>query len=198
MDRTNDYVGDYTVYMHINKVNNKKYIGVTKKSVKERWKNGKGYSVYSPFGREVFEMGWESFDHVILNTGISKNLALTLEDFYIKYFKTENSDFGYNININGKFFKETYEELLKTNDANRHGINIDKDAFKKFAARKGVVCVKSVWNEFLRMENKPTAIQGKEIGKILTSLDYMYKSKKTKRIYGYGSCKVWVYIDNVV
>lgn len=34
----------YTVYIHINKQNKKKYIGITSMSVKERWKNGYGYS----------------------------------------------------------------------------------------------------------------------------------------------------------
>ena len=35
---------NYKVYAHVNRINNKKYFGITKNRVKERWeKNGSGY-----------------------------------------------------------------------------------------------------------------------------------------------------------
>lgn len=34
---------NYKVYQHINKVNGKRYIGYTKLSPCNRWKNGNGY-----------------------------------------------------------------------------------------------------------------------------------------------------------
>ena len=34
---------NYKVYVHINKVNGKRYYGVTCQKVNRRWKNGKGY-----------------------------------------------------------------------------------------------------------------------------------------------------------
>lgn len=33
----------YTVYMHVNKINGKKYFGQTKLKVEYRWRHGKGY-----------------------------------------------------------------------------------------------------------------------------------------------------------
>lgn len=34
---------NYTVYMHVNKMDRKRYVGITKQEVKRRWLNGKGY-----------------------------------------------------------------------------------------------------------------------------------------------------------
>ena len=33
----------YTIYKHINKINNKIYIGVTKQKPEQRWAHGEGY-----------------------------------------------------------------------------------------------------------------------------------------------------------
>ena len=39
----------YCVYMHTNKLNNKKYIGITCRSVEVRWNSGKGYKLNRHF-----------------------------------------------------------------------------------------------------------------------------------------------------
>lgn len=33
----------WTVYVHINKVNGKRYVGITSLDVNDRWRNGDGY-----------------------------------------------------------------------------------------------------------------------------------------------------------
>lgn len=39
----------WTVYAHINKTNNKIYVGITSQIPEKRWLNGKGYSYNSYF-----------------------------------------------------------------------------------------------------------------------------------------------------
>lgn len=86
----------YTVYMHNNKINNKKYIGMTKRKVEKRWQNnGKGYSRQTKFFNAILKYGWDNFDHVILEHCETEEEALNKEAFYINKFNTINN--GYNV-----------------------------------------------------------------------------------------------------
>lgn len=58
--------------MHINKHNNKKYIGLTSKSTNDRFQNGKGYIGCTHFERAIKKYGWDSFDHIILYKDLTK------------------------------------------------------------------------------------------------------------------------------
>lgn len=40
---------NYTVYVHVNNVNQKKYVGITKQDVNKRWRKGLGYKYNSHF-----------------------------------------------------------------------------------------------------------------------------------------------------
>jgi len=67
-------INDFCVYMHTNKLNGKKYIGITQQEPKKRWKSGYGYSYgASPhFERAIKKYGWaKGFDHEILYTGLT-------------------------------------------------------------------------------------------------------------------------------
>lgn len=54
----------YTVYRHISP-NGKAYVGITSKSVKDRWQNGKGYWFNKHFTAAINKYGWDSFKHEI-------------------------------------------------------------------------------------------------------------------------------------
>lgn len=56
---------NYTVYMHQNQINGKRYIGITADTVQSRWRNGAGYKTQI-FGRAIEKYGWQNFNHIII------------------------------------------------------------------------------------------------------------------------------------
>lgn len=90
----------YTVYVHVNKMNNKKYVGITKKkNPKYRWeKDGKGYR-HQAFYLAILKYGWDNFDHIILETGLSFDEACIKEIEYIKKYDSYRN--GYNNSYGG-------------------------------------------------------------------------------------------------
>lgn len=90
----------YVVYCHVNRVNNKRYIGITKHSDPNiRWRDGKGYSGY--IGKAIEKYGWNNFNHYILEDNLSLDEANSRETYYIKKYKTYLSEYGYNLTFGG-------------------------------------------------------------------------------------------------
>lgn len=88
----------YSVYMHLNKKNGKRYIGITKQDPVLRWGyRGLGYSHCPKFWRAIQKYGWESFDHVVLMTLLPQDIACAAETYLIKLFATQDDRFGYNV-----------------------------------------------------------------------------------------------------
>ena len=111
---------NYKVYMHINKINNKRYIGITSMSVSKRWgKDGKGYSYRQPlFYRAITKYGWDNFEHLILYDNLSKEEACEKEIELIALYNTQDPQFGYNIqrggelgNVGVKFSEESRRKI---------------------------------------------------------------------------------------
>ena len=91
----------YKVYMHTNLINNKKYIGITKQNLNARFKNGKGYVECDRFWNAIQKYGWSNFKHEILLCNLTKEQAEMFEIGLIKYYKSNNDNFGYNISAGG-------------------------------------------------------------------------------------------------
>lgn len=108
---------NYTVYMHICP-NDKKYIGITKQKPIKRWGyNGINYKKQKLFYRAICKYGWSNIKHLILFTNLTKEEAENKEIELIKHYKSNNVQYGYNIdnggNIIGSFSKEHREKISK-------------------------------------------------------------------------------------
>ena len=90
----------YTVYIHKNVLNGKMYIGITGKSVKERWRDGKGYNGY--FKKAIDKYGWDGFKHIVFAVVKNKQEAKRLERKLIAQYETNNSSKGYNLTEGGE------------------------------------------------------------------------------------------------
>lgn len=96
----NEIKREYVVYMHVNKINSKKYIGITK-DIKRRWSyNGIEYKDQI-FGKAIQKHGWDNFEHIVLFDNLSKEQACKKEVELIKKYDTTNSKYGYNISLGG-------------------------------------------------------------------------------------------------
>jgi group I intron endonuclease len=90
----------FTVYVHTNKINGKKYVGVTQRKPEKRWRNGNGYE-RQYFYNAILKYGWENFEHTILKTGLTQEEANYYEKYYIKEFDSLLGHNGYNAAVGG-------------------------------------------------------------------------------------------------
>lgn len=89
----------FCIYAHTNKVNGKKYIGQTN-NIKKRWCPSH-YKGCTAFYRSIQKYGWDNFTHQILIDNLTKEDADTLQEAYIKKYRTREPEFGYNIATGG-------------------------------------------------------------------------------------------------
>ncbi len=135
---------EYSVYQHINLLNNKKYIGITKQNCESRWgTNGINYKSSPHFYSAIIKYGWDNFKHEILYSNLTKEEACELEKQLIKENNTQNKKFGYNIMEGGEApsipdeIKNVLSEKLKGNK-NNLGNNLSEETKKKISeAQKG-------------------------------------------------------------
>lgn len=103
----------YFVYMHINKENDKKYIGITCQDLNRRWKNGNGYKGSPKFYNAILKYGWDGFKHIVVAEGLSKDEACKMQVELIKQHRTQDDLFGYNLDFGGTASKHTDETKQK-------------------------------------------------------------------------------------
>ena len=121
----------FTVYMHVNKINQKKYIGITSQKPEARWgPNGRHYS-NQYFAKAIKKYGWDGFDHFILCEGLEEDEAKEMEIALIAEHSSNDSDFGYNCTIGGDGVTKYYTDaernaaVAESNARSRERIKAD-------------------------------------------------------------------------
>lgn len=90
----------WCVYCHTNKINGKKYIGITSVSPNKRWgSNGINYKTQN-FYKAINKYGWNGFEHTILHKELSEKESKIKEKYYIKIYNTKFPN-GYNLTDGG-------------------------------------------------------------------------------------------------
>ena len=130
----------FCVYLHTNKNNGKKYVGITCQKPENRFLNGKGYQKQY-FGKAIRKYGWESFETKILFEGLSESKAKEKEIELIAELETNNPLVGYNITIGGDGtvgYHHTEKAKQKMHDAKAGKPLTDEHKRKISEANKGI------------------------------------------------------------
>ena len=109
---------DYKIYVHINKVNGKIYIGQTMQPAETRFGlEGQRYKGCRKFWNAIQKYGWNNFEHIILMENLSLDEANIIEEELIKKYKTTDSRYGYNLSSGGlnRICSEETKDLLRNN-----------------------------------------------------------------------------------
>lgn len=117
---------EYFVYQHINKLNGKRYIGITKQMPESRWGlSGVNYKNSCPaFWNAIKKYGWDNFSHQIVQEGLSKDAACEMEIQLISTYKTQDRRYGYNILEGGStpsIPEETRKKMSAAMKGNKNG-----------------------------------------------------------------------------
>ena len=130
--------GKWTVYAQINIVNGKVYIGITSQTNPEkRWGvNGCKYKGCVKFWCAIKKYGWDSFEHEIIASHLTKDEANNMEKLLIVKFDSINN--GYNMEPGGvDQGPRSPEAIEKLREARKRQV-ITPEMFKKGAlARTG-------------------------------------------------------------
>ena len=121
----------YCVYMH-ESPSGKIYIGMTGQAPEKRWCNGKGYRTNSYFSSAIEKYGWSNFQHKILEENLTKEEAQHKEMELIAFYKSNDRNFGYNIEAGGQcscLSEETKRKIsmahtgMKASEETRHKLS---------------------------------------------------------------------------
>lgn len=108
----------YKVYK-LTSPSGKKYIGITKNELKKRFNNGRGYKGCPGMAEAIKKYGWKSFRCELLYDGLTKEEAEQKEIDLISYYKSNQKEYGYNIenggNVCGTHSEATRKKISEKN-----------------------------------------------------------------------------------
>jgi hypothetical protein len=85
----------YCVYVHITP-DERRYVGMTSKDPKARWRNGYGYENNASFFEAIMQYGWANIEHEIVFAGLTEAEARQAEKKLIDAYQTRKRAFGFN------------------------------------------------------------------------------------------------------
>lgn len=118
------------IYKATNKINNKVYIGLTRKTLLERWKGHVGdcNQLTTHFSRAIQKYGEDSFILEIIDTAVSLQELSDKEIYWIKFYDSTNYERGYNILPGGITFtsdsSKFWWETLSASEREKYGLNM--------------------------------------------------------------------------
>ena len=125
----------YLVYVHTCDTNGKKYVGLTKQSISKRTGcDGSGYKRNRVFWNAIEKHGWNSFVTTIVADNLTREEAAILEMKLIKELKTQDRNFGYNIDEGG-FAPVNSEETKKRKSIAKMGHPVSEETKEKLKQR---------------------------------------------------------------
>lgn len=186
----------YTVYCHTNKINNKRYVGVTRQKPEKRWNNGLGYQHSTYFYNAIKKYGWHNFSHEILYSGLNKEDAENIEKFLIKEWSLQNPKYGYNIETGGNLNKQLNEiTKLKISKAKK-GRKMTAEQVEKMAKHKrGVPLSEKHKLNISKGATKYIIVQMNQMGEILNKFESVAEAVKTS---GVGRATLYSHLNNKV
>lgn len=91
----------FTVYVHYFP-NGKVYVGITNQRTYARWRSdGSGYKTQPLIWNAIQKHGWENIRHEIVAENVSQEIAEIIEVGLIVKYKSDQRDFGYNVESGG-------------------------------------------------------------------------------------------------
>lgn len=101
----------FCVYVHTNKINNHRYIGITSRNVNKRWGlKGQRYKSNKHFWNAIQKYGWDNFTHEIVAKNLTFEEAQQMEKDLINKYDSANPKHGYNHTFGGEGGQEFSEE----------------------------------------------------------------------------------------
>ena len=181
------------IYLVLNKINGKPYVGATITQINERWNRHVHCALTEQTGQALHaairKYGTENFEvYPIIEHSDKEFVFNTLEPYFIEFFHAHGSKGGYNMTTGGdgwlgmKHSQETKDKISKANTGKKRSDEVKR---KLSESQKG----KKAWNKGLECpqisQSKKNKTFGEEIRKIWSdSHKGLKQSKETKNKIG--------------
>ena len=126
--------GSCSVYVHINKINGKIYVGRTKRNPTDRYgvngsfylrqdKNSGRY-LQPLFANAINKYGWDNFEHEIVASNLTELESQNFERLLIRMLHSNQKEFGYNMTEGGEDLSNLWSDDRKQKHSNSRKISV--------------------------------------------------------------------------